>query len=206
MTVQYVPEFKCFWPTWDTKPTNNYRYIQDHLKDMDYAISKCKDRSLAIQAGGHVGFWPIRLASHFEMVWTFEPEPDLYACLDKNTLGLKNVRAHNVALGDTVGQNHIKRSGSSGKNNVGVPGAKIPIDVVTIDSIAANVVVSAIFLDVEHYESRVIDGALRTIKRDRPVIQAEELSKQDQDDVWSLLKLLNYTMDIKQGSDRIYLP
>lgn len=206
MTISFVEKFNCYWPDWDTKPEQNYRYIQDHLKDMEYAISKCPDKGLAIQAGGHVGFWPIKLSLNFGQVMTFEPEPDLYDCLQKNTRYLTNIVALPSALGDKRHYSHIKRSGSSGKNVVEADGADIPIHVASIDSLKIRQRVCAIFLDVEHYEAKVIDGALQTIKRDRPVIQVEELNKQDQDDVWSLLKLLNYTMDIKQGKDRIYLP
>lgn len=196
-----------WWPDWDTKRVNNYNYIIERLPTMDYAISLVKDKHICIQAGGHAGLWPINLMDHFKVVITFEPELDLFECLKRNIVsaGVKqSISMYPHALSASNDTVQLKRSGSSGSNRVVKEGGCL-VESMTIDSLKLSRL-DALFLDVEHHEAQAIEGALSTIKRCKPIIQVEELTKEDQDGVWSHLKLLGYTMGIKQGKDRIYTP
>ncbi len=203
MGIEYREDFKLWWPDWDTKTERNHAYILAHLKDMDYAISQCKSWNLCIQAGGHAGLWPRRLMGTFQQVISFEPDPDLYACLAANTgsQGLTNLTIANAALGEVEGTAFLKRSGSSGTNRINEADG-FQVDVMTIDSLGLDFC-DAIFLDVEHYEFQALLGAQETIKKYRPVIQIEE--EKEPGAAHELLLTLGYKYDQKQGKDRVYL-
>ena len=207
MSVSYREDFKLYWPDWDTKAVQNFEYIKQNLNTMDYAISKCQKLDLCIQAGGHAGMWPIRLANFFKSVYTFEPDPDLAECLLGNLMRLpakdQRVLMSVNAIGESRYTTYLKRSGSSGTNRIN-PLDGFPVNVVTIDSLDLDRC-DAIFLDVEHYEFQALKGAENTIKKFRPVIQVEELKSSD-NKVQLLLESWGYKKDKKFKNDRVYLP
>ena len=61
------------------------------------AVAACKEFRLAIDVGGHVGFWSRPLAEKFEHVIAFEPEPSNHELFKRNTP--KKVALEPVALG-----------------------------------------------------------------------------------------------------------
>lgn len=188
------------WPAWDTKAEANYQYIQKHLVDMDYAVSICESHEIAIQAGGHVGLWPLKLAKHFKYVWTFEPEKTLYECLCRNIESVTNIAAGGRGLSDSAGLAFLKRSGSSGSNRI--KDDRDPILVAMIDEWHYMETISAIFLDVEHHELQALKGGAETIAKHKPVIQCEQLDPND--GVAEYLAKFNYKPVSKQGKDVVY--
>lgn len=200
--ILYRGDWGLFWPDWDQKAQKNHDYIQKHLPTMDFAVSQCGQRRVCVQAGGHVGIWPKRLAGLFDQVLTFEPEPDLFACLEKNLSLFTNIQPQETALSNQNRIGHMERSSSSGSNRVG--SGSTEIDLMTLDALALPVC-DAIFLDVEGHELQALQGAKETIQRCQPVIQVEELD--DGNAVNLFLKGLGYLpVAEKQGKDRVYLP
>jgi FkbM family methyltransferase len=127
----------------------------------------------AIQAGGHIGTWPVILSPIFRQVVTFEPEAENFACLAANlaerTPG--NVFPVRGVLAEQKGPLQLRVSPkSTGQHRIG-EGIFVPafrIDDLGLDD------VDAIFLDVEGFEIPALQGARKTIARSRPVIMAEE--------------------------------
>jgi len=203
MSISYRNDFGLWWPEWDRKAEKNFKYITKHLPTMDFAISQCKERRLCIQAGGHVGIWPIKLSEFFEQVATFEPEPDLFECLLKNVFFNSKVVIQETALSNSNRIGNLHRSTSSGSNSIEQNGA-IKIDLITLDALYMEAC-DAIFLDVEGHELEALQGAEQTILKHRPVIQVEELD--DGATVKDYLTTLGYHQHpVKQGKDRVYLP
>lgn len=141
--------------------------------DAEHALAHCKRRRTAIQAGGHIGTWPVMLAGLFDQVFTFEPEADnftaLVANLAERTKG--NVFPARGILGHRrrpVGL--FKSTKSTGQHRVG-DGERVPS--YRIDDLGLADV-DAIFLDVEGFEINALRGAERTLQRCKPVIMAEE--------------------------------
>jgi FkbM family methyltransferase len=194
------------WPAWDTKAEANYQYIQKHLVDMDYTISICESRDIAIQAGGHVGMWPLRLARFFKQVWTFEPEISLFHCMSENIKMVENVNCNQVALSDKPAELMLKRSGSSGSNRINEHGGEL-VHAIALDKFErcfnkSGLNVSAIFLDVEHHELQALMGGAETIAKYKPVIQCEQLDPND--GVLEYLAKFGYKPASKQGKDVVY--
>lgn len=134
------------------------------------------DRKCVIQAGGHVGVWPNRLVEYFDEVHTFEPHPDNYTELVKNTLGKPQIITNNCALGEEEGEEPFRFSKkSSGMHHIDRSG-DILVRTVAIDDYCElhNIHPTAIFLDVEGFEMFVLRGAVDTISKLRPLISCEE--------------------------------
>ncbi|MEN6621481.1 MAG: FkbM family methyltransferase [Smithella sp.] len=210
MSYSYREDFGLWWPDWDTKAVQNFEYIKRNLNTMDYAISQCKEKRVCVQAGGHAGLWPIELSKHFDTVYTFEPDPDLYGCIQDNiddrffSISESKFSVYNFGLGESSYNTYIKRSGSSGTNRINTNEDGFEIEVKPLDAFKLDVL-DALFLDVEHYELQALKGAEQTIKRCRPIIQVEELSSSD-NSVREYLESLGYRYDKKFKNDRVYLP
>ncbi len=215
MSISFNREFGLWWPDWDEKATQNYNYIVKNLPTIDFALSQCKKFDICIQAGGHVGMWPIFLENYFHRVYTFEPETDLFDALVRNLeiqpCEGKDVKPIKAALSyGNLGASLI-RSTSSGSNSVEL---QLPTeDMQTISAIALDSLnlpaCDAIFLDIEGHELFALRGAKDTIIKYKPVIQVEELHN---DSVGSL-EVDTFLADAgyrrhpeKQGKDVVYLP
>lgn len=145
-------------------------------KSLDAQIALCPQKRTCVQAGGHIGIYPTKLAQHFERVYTFEPEPENFICLQLNTRKLKNVLIHDSFLGsDFQNRDLHKHSKSTGGHQTGFPN-RTGIPTATIDAFQF-MDLDAIFLDVEGFEMEILKGALATIARCRPLLVLEENGK-----------------------------
>jgi len=178
--------------------------------DAALALSLATSRRTAIQAGGHIGTWPVMLAGEFSTVMTFEPDFENFSALAANlaerTSG--NVFPARGILGNKRRPHGLRRSPkSTGQHRVG-DGEPVPcfrIDEMGLDT------VDAIFLDVEGFEIPALLGATETIKRSRPVIMAEENKRAlDQGfrigDLDKVLAGFGYTRAGAVGEDLIFTP
>jgi FkbM family methyltransferase len=161
-----------FWP--DIADANVLRYIQ-HANDMKHALKHALSRSTVVQAGGHCGLWPLWLSKRFERVFTFEPNPDNFACLQRNCeaqIDAERIFAVNACLGESPSK--ISMS-INGKNTGGHKGTKNPGEtiVVTIDGLQLATC-DLIVLDIEGMELPALKGAERTINDHSPVLMLED--------------------------------
>lgn len=128
------------------------------------------DWSVCVQAGGHHGTYPKKLAEMFNNVYTFEANADNYeilteACTEENITTFNNALSaysHRVAINQMP-------EGNSGQNYVT---AGDDIDAVTIDSLNLDSC-GLIQLDIERHELFALMGAIETIEKYHPVIILE---------------------------------
>jgi FkbM family methyltransferase len=139
-----------------------------------------------VHAGTFFGDFLPALASALApgaFLWAFEPNPENFACATHTVAlnGLGNVRLHfgamtrmagtlrietmedDISLG---GASHVVPGDSVSRSTVEVPG-------LVLDAVVATRPVSIIQLDVEDHEQAALDGALKTIARNRPIILVE---------------------------------
>jgi FkbM family methyltransferase len=145
-------------------------------KDAQHAFKHVKAWRTCVQAGGHIGTWPVMLAARFDRVITFEPELENFYCLVRNvaqrTKG--NVFPVRGVLGHKRQPVPLKKSPkSTGQHRVATNGQGELIPTFRIDDLGLTQL-DAIFLDVEGFEHSALLGAQNTINRWRPVIMAEE--------------------------------
>lgn len=163
---------------------------------LDFMTSQCGSGDV-VHAGTFFGDFLPALASAVRQdarVWAFEPNPESYRCASV-TIGLNrlsNVELTNAGLGE---QQHRKLLLTYDCNGTALGGASriadeeqeqgaasnhaVPISMVTIDgAVPESRRVFIIQLDVEGYEERALLGAMRTIRRCRPILILETAPKE----------------------------
>jgi FkbM family methyltransferase len=173
--------------------------------ELDRHVNRVRKRRVAIQAGGHIGIYPKKLAEDFEHVYTFEPDWENFACLAINA-ALPNVYAMRAALGT----NHRGAALIRGKNSGGhqIDETAGPIPMLRIDDLALEYC-DAIFLDLEGYEIPALKGAQATLGKYRPLLVLEENKKAHRlgykyGDLESLLAPLDYRPVERVGEDIVF--
>lgn len=130
-------------------------------------------RAVAVQAGGNCGMYPRLLSDHFQLVYTFEPDPLNFLCLTLNCQK-DNIIKMQAALGDEHKMIVVNRAPIE---NVGMhqvtDGAGYGfIPQLRIDDLVLPAC-DLIQLDVELYEIFALRGALETINKFKPTIVVE---------------------------------
>lgn len=172
--------------------------LRDWIQGVEFFISKVKNFEVVVQAGGNCGMYARFYRNYFDEVYTFEPDPLNYYCLDRNCVGT-GFNKYLGGLGNTTSKLTITRPN---RNNVGThriqdtPG---PIQMYRIDDLRLSSC-DLIHLDVEGYEEQVIDGAIKTIENFKPVVIIERNAGSEK------LKSLGYKKYKKTFLDTIYHP
>ena len=174
---QYFPaDFKFLWPRGDESLHGDIPTLA-HL-DTD-VFPLVKNKGVAVQAGGAMGMWAKRMAQVFKTVYTFEPTPQSFYCLNFNCPE-ENIVAFNAALGNDRKMVHMgfpehRAKSKAGKENYGgfrcLEGGTIPT--LRLDDLSLPHC-DLIMLDLEGYELFALQGAYDTINRCQPVIVMED--------------------------------
>ena len=140
--------------------------------------------SVVIEVGAHIGTHTVRmgqLAAPWGRVYAFEPQRKIYRELHHNLAlnGVTNVVALRMAIGS--GETRIiemnpATPGNEGGTGVGAGGDAAELR--SLDSFGFERL-SLLKIDVETYENEVLDGALDTIRRNRPVMLIEIMGGHD---------------------------
>lgn len=194
------------------------KYARRAREDAPVAIEECWSRRVAIQAGGHIGTWPVFLSTRFETVYTFEPAPENWLCLTTNLAtfvqGPERVFPFRAAVSQHGGPVEMHISGKSTGQHVakilegkGVVGT---VPSIRIDDLALPIC-DAIFLDLEGFENFALRGAKETIARCRPVLMVENNKRAIRqgftlDDVPKLLKAWGYQLKAVVNEDMVFTP
>lgn len=199
----YREDFGMFWPETDHCPEKCHHRVMARHTDADEVTRRCANRRLAIQAGGHAGVWANRLAKSFKQVLSFEPDPNLFQCLKRNTSKAKNIQVFEQALGEHSGQARMLPHSSAGSWRID-PSGPVEVSMTLIDYLGLAQC-DALLLDIEGYELKALEGARRTIERFRPVILLEE-GKRKHEIREHMQKEFNYKMDFKIHDDAVFIP
>lgn len=145
---------------------------QETLFDLDnYVIPNCTDTRVAVQAGSGIGMWPARLSETFEVVYTFEPNPELFYCVGRNA-PQENIFRFPAALGYDRGT--VDMTWGYRKYNYGgyyvVEGGRIPT--LRVDDLQLSVC-DLLMLDIEGRELEALKGADETLSQCKPTVVFE---------------------------------
>jgi|TARA_B110000305_G_C19439225_1_gene640822 FkbM family methyltransferase len=197
-----------WWPQADAK-FNNSQWEIPVPKDVS---AYCTETNVCVQAGGRCGTYPILYSKFFKTVYTFEPEPLNFYCMQKNVTQ-DNIIMQQACLGDSFKNVNVAiplsrkhRNTNIGTYQVSGDGA---IPMITIDSLNLDQC-NLIHLDIEGYEGFAINGAINTIKKFKPVIclEVNGLGKAfgfSGATITSMLAELNYSYKITVGDDMLFV-
>ena len=184
--------------------------------------------SIVLEGGCHIGTHTLRLGLLGKQVLSFEPMTSSSIILHENLKlnNITNVTVYSEGLSNKTGVaqfewfGHNNPGGSGLTNNpMGKPNYEkkiennnYPINLITIDSLQLDKL-DFIKLDVEGYEINVIEGALNTIKKCKPVITMEiwenfhgKYSLEYAQTKFKTLINIGYTIHHIKGPDFLFLP
>lgn len=179
--------------------------VIEHYKDADNGMKYCKQKKVAIQAGGNCGVWASYLSNHFETVYTFEPDITNFLCLNLNATE-PNVIRMQCALGSDntpISMNLVEYN--IGAHHIGGKGVipKIRIDDLNLPAC------DFLQLDIEGYEYFALLGAEKTIEKYHPVIMIEDKKHHRRygvtdDELGVFMRKMGYNAVEKIARDVIY--
>jgi FkbM family methyltransferase len=143
---------------------------QDDVRDEAYKY--ITDFDIAIDVGANVGLWARPLTEKFKRVIAFEPLKQVYSCLERNVYGLP-VDVHRYALGNIDSKvQMIFDSVNTGNSFVSEVGTG-SIDIKRMDNLDLPKF-GLLKIDCERHELQVIQGAVETITKYKPIIVCEQ--------------------------------
>lgn len=209
-----VRDDRWCWPIYDVE---SYPVQISDTSLMDKIRPFLKHKQIAVQAGGNCGITVEKFVLEFETVYTFEPDPLNFYCLNVN-LPYLNLIKFQACLGETHRMVYLNNGFTSEIKDVGAihihPNVNITVGLVPMLKIDDLVLpyCDLIQLDIEGFEYYALLGGIETIKRCKPVI-CVELNKHwlarynstpgKIDDF--LVKKLGYTEKLNHMADRIYV-
>ncbi len=175
---------------------------------IDDVATLCRNRSLAVQAGGHYGIWPVRLSGFFDKVLSFEADAENYEYLQRNVAENRKIEIAPYALASSMGSVFMCHNyENTGMSHVAASSGNRKA--ITIDSL--EIAPDLICFDIEGFELNALHGAKETIKQHRPVIVIEingnetryGVSKQD---ILDFFAECNYKFMFQKYDDFVFAP
>lgn len=184
--------------------------IVGQSNDIDVVLKYVDNFSVCIQAGGNVGIWPKILSQYFNHVYTFEPDPQNWACMEAN-IHETNISMYNTCLSDKREKLKVLPPDDNHLFNCGAlqvfPGDKEAIVLDDLDIKNCGL----IYLDIEGYELKALKGAINIITQFKPVIAFEDkklplMYDKQVGDVEKWLEQFGYKVAEKIHRDVICIP
>jgi FkbM family methyltransferase len=151
---------KWFWRK-DDHNLKTFNGLSSETDLLEVVKPYLKGNRVVIQAGGNCGMQVVKFADHFEMVYTFEPDPVNFHCL-VNNLPYNNVIKFQCCLGD----DHRMVSMTTLPNEIG--GFYVNPNYGTTPTLRID------DLALSHCDQLfALMGAVNTIKKFKPVISVE---------------------------------
>jgi FkbM family methyltransferase len=164
--------------------------------ECEYIVSLANEKKgLVLDVGANVGCISQALLAAGHDVVAFEPQPTIFSLLKLNC---PSAKMHKCAVGDKNGTVYFpfidyEQTGNFGGISVSNIG-DVEVPVKTIDSFNFENV-SLIKVDVEGFEDKVIQGAIETIKRCKPILYVEVDRPHIQEKLPAILEQLGYTFE-----------
>ena len=152
---------------------------------------------LALDIGAHIGYHTIELSKYFKFVYAFEPNPDLFFYLHKNTKNIKNIKSYQLGVSNENNTLCFEKHNISTRSNIDYnKNCKVPIKTIAIDTMNIKDKIGIIKIDIEGGEIAALSGMSNIIRRDKPIIVFE-------DHTGDTIKYIKSTFDFYK--DTIYM-
>lgn len=195
-------------------------YVNNGFSDRSVAllfIEYLKPGMVAMDCGAHIGEYTLLFASLVGpegRVYAFEPDPRVFAYLEKNVAlnRLSNVVVKNLALGGSEGKASFVLHPDPTASHLSAvvredePLETIGVGVTSIDACVRSFSLEhldALKIDVEGAEIMVLDGAIETLSSLRPgLIFVECESPSSAPEITRRLSALGYHVEVDQQGHR----
>lgn len=202
---------------WLERDTDTFPLIVKELRaELFPILSRVPHRGTMIQAGGNMGLWARAFCPMFDEFLTFEPDPELFACLKINlaesfTATGRRPRLYRHGLDTDVGAGAVDRwlwPHNPGATRLSVGGGDVPL--MPIDALQLERL-DLLQLDIEGMEGRALLGGEATIRKFRPTIVLELRDHGGRygwtdDAVRGLLATWGYERSTRIEHDEIFTP
>jgi FkbM family methyltransferase len=184
----------------------------DQIDLVSHILPYVKNKNVMVQGGGNCGFLLSTFVQHFKCIYTFEPDPLNFYCLNQN-VAFDNVIKIQSCLGNesktvkTVQLVRPNRPHDIGGVHVDGNGYIPTLRIDDLNLPDCNL----IQLDVEGYEFNALLGAVNTIKKFHPVLCLEFCEKwlnrysASFNDIYCLLNSLSYELVATHKSDKVFI-
>lgn len=172
-----------------------------------------KEGSTAIDIGGHIGIHTLslsKLVGNEGIVHVFEPQAKLFLelILNMHLNNCKNIVFHRTALGTQRSLTEMapRNINNEGNTMIGFGGDPVPMQ--PLDDFEFKNL-SLVKIDVEEYEMEVLNGAIKTILKHKPVLIVEIWNDSNQIEKIKKIESLGYqAYNIKTGFpyDFLFVP
>jgi FkbM family methyltransferase len=147
-----------------------------------------------IDVGANIGVMSIILSQEFDYseIICFEPGKNSCEIADKNLeiCGI-NHKAYNLAISNVNGKVGFDESRNSQNSKLNLDEKENTVETRTLDSYDFNDVI-LIKIDVEGHEVEVMEGAIDTINRNKPIVLLEYHEEASASRIFEIIKDLNY--------------
>jgi len=180
-------------------------WIGTYERDLQRLLAaSLKPGDVFFDIGANVGFFSLLGASLVEPtghVYAFEPFPRNVGLLERNLAlnEVANVTIFPAAVADTEGWGNLGSASSPSQNSLGSEGLRVSL--VSLDALSSAGRLSdpsAMKIDVEGAESRVLAGARRMLERCRPLIFLSTHGHEQHDQCWQYLQALGYRLRLRR--------
>jgi FkbM family methyltransferase len=149
-----------------------------------------------------MGLWTVQASKHFDYVYSFEPNPEVYRILLKNIEinHVQNLTLENVAIASFDGEltlhqyyNHAWSSVLTEHNNRKALDNSWQVQCKKLDSVLLKAIVPTVVkIDTEGYELNVLKGAERILSLNHPKLLIEVHSWNDYKEITDYLSGFDY--------------
>lgn len=154
----------------------NGKSWESHI--VNFLKNNLTKESIFVDVGSNYGWHSIIASKLCKEVYSFEPQSLMYEIqkMSVNENNINNLKIFNIALGENIGQlemskiDYYNEGVNIGDLSIGNGGEKIELK--SLDSINLPKI-DMIKIDVQGYEKFVIDGAINSINKNKPIMIVE---------------------------------
>ena len=172
----------------ETLGLRRYYFLPDLYEALDQPWVRARDIATVLDIGANVGSFTFTTQPLFPnaQFYSFEPLPDCYQKMLQHLKDARHFKAFNLALGDQSGEVTIQRSSDDPASSIlpmtdvhkgafptSASSTPVAVKLERLDTVAQDMAITEpmlIKIDVQGYESFVLKGGQKTVRRARIVI------------------------------------
>ena len=158
--------------TWPNNGGYTWSALSKELDHLSHLLPFLQKTNVMIQAGGNCGLVVKQFVDTFKSIYTFEPDPVNFYCLNVN-LPFTNVNKIQACLGNEHNMVELAQPSQDDVGSYYVKSGSI-IPILKIDDIKLAEC-DLIMLDIEGYELNALKGGEETILKYKPILCIEIL-------------------------------